>query len=227
MINFKLLPTRTTEKPVRYVPLDAKSFFFLFLNSLQEGMFVQQITFYIWDSPQVSLDWNDIGLVNTLGALYVMFVVVDVIYAPGHHLLHLRWLYPLIHKHHHRQIYPVRGYLDAGNEHPIEQMVGIGAIWGAVFAAIKCTGAHGLTIFIYFNLHATLAFLNHSPYDVQFNILGIKYSVGNHEMHHRKFTINYAQYCMWYDHLVDTFAVYDAPNPKKVLNEVDPDGEEE
>jgi hypothetical protein len=31
-------------------------------------------------------------------------------------------VYPYVHKHHHRQILPKRGYLDAGNEHPIEQV---------------------------------------------------------------------------------------------------------
>ena len=27
-----------------------------------------------------------------------------------------------VHKHHHRQVFPAQGYLDAGNEHPVEQV---------------------------------------------------------------------------------------------------------
>jgi len=56
--------------------------------------------------------------------------------------------------------------------------------------------------------------LNHSPYDVEFDIIPfglLTYSVANHEMHHRKFTVNYGQYSMWYDHLMKTFASYEGP----------------
>jgi sterol desaturase/sphingolipid hydroxylase (fatty acid hydroxylase superfamily) len=41
--------------------------------------------------------------------------------------------------------------------------------------------------------------------------MGIKYSVANHEMHHRKFTVNFAQYCMWYDYGMKTYADYEGP----------------
>jgi sterol desaturase/sphingolipid hydroxylase (fatty acid hydroxylase superfamily) len=140
-----------------------------------------------------------------------MFVVRDVCYSPCHKVFHQPWCYPLIHKHHHRQHYPTRGYLDAGNEHPIEHVVGVYSTWAAVLVAVHWTGAHAATIFFFFNLHAAMAMLNHSPYDVSCNILGIKYSVANHEMHHRKFTVNYAQYCMWYDYAMHTFADYEGP----------------
>ena len=67
---------------------------------------------------------------------------------------------------------------------------------------------------MFFNIHAALAMLNHSPYDVEFDIIPfgiLKYSVANHEMHHRKFSVNYAQYSMFYDHLMKTFALYEGP----------------
>ena len=57
-----------------------------------------------------------------------------------------------------------------------------------------------------------MAMLNHSPYNVKFSFLGLfTYSVGAHEMHHRKFTVNYAQYCLWYDRIMQTFAPYEGP----------------
>lgn len=214
--NAKLLPTRTTGKPVRYVPLDARSVAFLSLNSLLEWIFVQRLCHYLYYSPSVSQALEEIGLLNTAAALYVMFVVLDFCYAPCHHLLHVPALYPLVHKHHHRQHYPVRGYLDAGNEHPIEHLIGTTCTWAAVLAAVHVTGAHAVTIFAFFNIHAALAMLNHSPYDVQFNVLGIRYTVANHEMHHRKFTVNYAQYTMWYDQLSGSYADYEGPSEKKL-----------
>eukprot|EP00978_Attheya_sp_CCMP212_P008092 scaffold18835_cov52-Attheya_sp.AAC.5 len=214
----KRLPTRTTgNKPVRYVDLDRTSYVFLAINSLNEWVFVQRLCHFLWyadDSSGTVIPkaLEDVGVANTFGALYVMFVVLDVCYAPCHHMLHMPSIYPLIHKHHHRQHFPTRGYLDAGNEHPIEHMIGTMCTWAAVLAAAHTTGAHAGTIFLFFNVHAALAMLNHSPYDVAFGALGIQYSVGSHEMHHRKFTVNYAQYCMWYDHLAHTYATYEGPD---------------
>ncbi|CAB9505984.1 C-5 sterol desaturase [Seminavis robusta] len=209
-----LLPTRTTGKPVRYVSLDTKSIIFLVINAFHEWLFVSRLVHYLWHSPDVPLRWQELGTLNSLGSLAVMFVVIDLIYSPCHHILHLPWLYPLIHKHHHRQHFPCRGYWDAGNEHLIEHIIGVLAAWGAILAATHGpTGAHGITIFLFFNIHAALAMLNHSPYNVEFDIIpGIMtYKVANHEMHHRKFTVNYAQYNLMYDHLMGTYAPYEGP----------------
>lgn len=213
ILKNELLPTRTTGKPVRYVALDRQSLIFLTINALHEWIFVQRLCHFIWHCPKVPLDVQEIGLVNTVGALMVMFVVLDLVYAPQHHILHMPFLYPLIHKHHHRQHFPTRGYLDAGNEHPIEHVVGVMSTWAAVLSVVHGpTGAHGVTIFLFFNIHAAMAMLNHSPYNVKFSLLGLgEYSVANHEMHHRKFTVNYAQYCCWYDHLMNTYADYEGP----------------
>lgn len=208
------LPTRTTGKPVRYVTLDTKSVVFLTINAVHEWIFVQRLCHYIWYNPEISLNLQDIGLLNTVGALWVMFLVLDICYAPIHHILHMPFVYPLIHKHHHRQHFPTRGYLDAGNEHPIEHVVGVTCTWAAVLSASYLCQAHAVVIFLFFNIHAALAMLNHSPYDVEFDIIPfgiLKYSVANHEMHHRKFTVNYAQYSMFYDHLMKTFALYEGP----------------
>ena len=65
----------------------------------------------------------------------VLFIVYDFFYTLLHGFLHIRAVYPLIHKHHHRQHFPTRGYLDAGNEHPIEHVVGVTCTWAAVLAA--------------------------------------------------------------------------------------------
>jgi sterol desaturase/sphingolipid hydroxylase (fatty acid hydroxylase superfamily) len=213
IFNQKFLPTRTTGKPVRYVDLDMQSIIFLSINAVHEWIFVQRLCHYIWFSPDVSLEIEDIGLLNTVGALVVMFIVLDLCYAPCHHILHMSAIYPLIHKHHHRQHFPTRGYLDAGNEHPIEHVIGVLCTWASVLSAVHIVNAHAVVIFLFFNIHAALAMLNHSPYDVEF----LGYSVANHEMHHRKFTINYAQYCMWYDHIMKTYARYEGPMIKKQI----------
>mmetsp|Transcript_1496 Transcript_1496/g.3703 ORF Transcript_1496/g.3703 Transcript_1496/m.3703 type:complete len:303 (-) Transcript_1496:143-1051(-) len=207
----KLLPTRTTDKPVRYVGLDALSVVYLTINAMHESVLTQRFSYYVWHSPDISKDLSDIGVLNTVGALYAIFVINDLLYAPMHHFLHLPSIYPLVHKHHHRQHFPTRGYLDAGNEHPLEHFLGIMCLWAAVITAVATTGAHTVTLFLYFNVNATLQMLNHSPFDVAFSFLGIKFSVRNHEMHHRKFNVNYGQYCMWYDQAMQTYGPYEGP----------------
>jgi len=223
LFSQKYLPTRTTGTPVRYVGLDTKSCVFLTINAVHEWIFVQRLCHYIWYSPEVSLGVEDLGLVNTVGALWVMFLVLDVCYAPCHHVLHMPAFYPLVHKHHHRQHFPTRGYLDAGNEHPIEHVIGVVCTWSAVLAAVAVCRAHAVVIFVFFNIHAALAMLNHSPYDVTFDIIPygiLTYSVANHEMHHRKFTVNYAQYSMWYDHFMKTFVNYEGPAVPKAVKQL-------
>lgn len=276
----ELLRTRRPgAPPVRFVGLDSRSIAYLSLNSLNEYAFVMRLTRYLWlGGHGGSLSWKlaDLTPWNTAVALGIMFVSMDAMYAPLHHLMHLPALYPLVHKHHHRQHYPARGYLDAGNEHPIEHMIGVICTWFAVCASevllptcgmwlvriktggfgglweiggadlIEGGGVHALTVMLFFQFHAALACMNHSPYDVRFSLPFIgsaslfgsenqvvqsvdganctgnwlrkmitgqwfQYSVGHHEMHHRKFNFNYGQYCMFYDLWMGTFIEYEGP----------------
>ncbi|KAL7440827.1 hypothetical protein ACHAXH_008973 [Discostella pseudostelligera] len=206
----KVLPTRESgAPPVRFVKLDTRSYIYLFLNAFNEYSFVMRLTHYLWQGGhQQLLSWqiSQFTLGNTLVAFGIMFISMDMLYAPLHHLLHLPTLYPLIHKHHHRQHFPTRGYLDAGNEHPIEHMIGVMCTWFAVcaseialptlgmlsnrivenglswqlfssedgeFIATRGGGVHAITVMIFFQFHAALACLNHSPYNVQFSLPAI------------------------------------------------------
>lgn len=202
----KLLPTRVPGAPsVRFVELDVRSLVYLFLNSINEYAFVMRLTRYLWlggRGGHMSRELSGLTIWNTMVALGIMFVSMDVLYAPLHHVMHLPSLYPLIHKHHHRQHYPTRGYLDAGNEHPIEHMIGVLCTWFAVCvseallptcgmwlrrmkasivdgppwegglddAMISGGGVHALTVVLFFQFHAALACMNHSPYDVRFSL---------------------------------------------------------
>ena len=278
-VKSKVLPTREPgAPPVRYVSLDTRSFVYLFLNSFNEYTFVMRLTHYLWQGGhQQLMTWklSQMTIGNTIIALGIMFISMDLLYAPLHHALHLPSLYPLVHKHHHRQHYPTRGYLDAGNEHPIEHMIGVICTWFAVCVSetflptcimwfervmenglsgvmdsgdvwTQGGGVHAFTVILFFQFHAALACMNHSPYNVQFSLPLIgsarlfgpenkllkwldevtyvgkdvkkiitgqwfEYSVGHHEMHHRKFNFNYGQYCMFYDKWMGTFLEYEGP----------------
>jgi hypothetical protein len=81
----------------------------------------------------------------------------------------------LIHKHHHRQHYPTGGYLDAGNEHPIEHWVVVLSTWYVYLGGGTCGGAWSNggawrdAVFVFQHSCRPAAMLNH--YDaVQFSI---------------------------------------------------------
>jgi sterol desaturase/sphingolipid hydroxylase (fatty acid hydroxylase superfamily) len=213
------LPTRedaaTGEpKEVYFKGLDRISFVYLVINAADEWIFVQNLTHFIWHSDAVPKTLGGLNPLNTAAALYLMFLVLDFFYAPAHRFLHWGPVYPYIHKHHHRQRFPVRGYLDAGNEHPVEHVIGVSCTWMAVWTAVAVTGAHAATIFFFFNIHAALAMLNHSEFDVDVTVLGLNYSVKAHEMHHRFYNTNYAQYWLGMDKLMGTFDPYTADNTR-------------
>eukprot|EP00617_Octactis_speculum_P015535 CAMPEP_0185769128 /NCGR_PEP_ID=MMETSP1174-20130828/53387_1 /TAXON_ID=35687 /ORGANISM="Dictyocha speculum, Strain CCMP1381" /LENGTH=254 /DNA_ID=CAMNT_0028454087 /DNA_START=74 /DNA_END=838 /DNA_ORIENTATION=+ len=215
LTNPKKLPTRTTDKPVRYVTLRVIDMAYLCINAVLEFFFICNLSHMMWHSDKIPKTLDGLTLLNSAGALYLIFFVLDLFYAPAHRFLHWKAVYPYIHKHHHRQIFPARGYLDAGNEHPVEHFIGTSCTWIAILTAIHSIGAHAATIFVFVNIHAALAMLNHSPYDIQFRCLGFHYSVQAHEMHHRCFTTNYAQYYMFWDEVMGTFSPYHAGIKRK------------
>jgi sterol desaturase/sphingolipid hydroxylase (fatty acid hydroxylase superfamily) len=189
-------------------------YIFLFLNSVIETIFVHHAAKFIVESPHVVTGMDELGVMNTLVAFYLIFVVDDLLYAPSHRLMHWKYLYPYIHKHHHRQPLPERGYLDAGNEHPLEQIIGLGCLAGAVFFVAFALKVHAVALSVYIVLYAAMALLNHTRYDINFSFFGFEYSVGAHEMHHRHPKTNFAQYFMAWDRLMGTYKGYEEGEKK-------------
>jgi len=191
-------------------------FTFLALNSVIEFTYVTNLAYFALYSSRVDVPWNSLSFLNSVCAFYLMFVVNDLFYALGHRFMHWTAFYPYVHKHHHRQILPKRGYADAGNEHPIEQVIGLACNWLAVNLVVRITGAHASAIIVYMAVFGVLALLNHTEFELNFNILGMpgfRYSVGAHEMHHRNPKCNMAQSFMWWDRLMGTYKAY-VPQPK-------------
>lgn len=183
-------------------------YLYLSLNSVVETAFTAHVIRLVLTSEEMKWHPADITIFNSLPALLLIFVVDDAFYAPAHKLMHASWFYPYVHKHHHRQNLPERGYLDAGNEHPVEQVIGLSCLYLALRLVSKITGVHAVTILVHFVMYAVLALLNHTNYDVRFNFFGLEYSVGAHETHHRYPQTNMAQYFMAWDKLVGTYKPY-------------------
>ena len=100
-------------------------------------------------------------------------------------------------------------YTDAGNEHPLEQVLGLSIVWMTMHVVAAVCGLHVITIVTHFVLYAALALMNHTNMDVSFQFLGFDYSVGAHEMHHRHPECNMAQYWMGLDkYVLGTYRSY-------------------
>ena len=184
-------------------------FLFLFFNSVIETVFVHHLCQFVNSSPNIVFGSAGANVANTALAFVALFVIDDLFYAPAHRLMHWKSLYPYIHKHHHRQNLPVRGYFDAGNEHPLEQLVGLSCLFVTLQLVSMVCAIHVIALGVYFILYAAMAVLNHTRCDFQFNIFGFHYSVAAHEMHHRYPKTNYAQYFMVWDQLMGTYKQYD------------------
>lgn len=175
--------------------LTSKDWAFITFNRLTGVSFVYNCLQYMSVSPHVKWGLHELTLMNTLVSMPAMFVFYDFFYCLWHRLLHVRGIYGLVHKHHHRQVVPTRGTLDAMNVHPLEFVVGE----YLHLLAMMAVPAHAATCLVFIVLLGVLTTLNHTRLDVKVP-LGI-FSVRWHDLHHRIPQSNYGQYTMFWDHL--------------------------
>eukprot|EP00746_Dinoflagellata_sp_MGD_P013116 gnl/MRDRNA2_/MRDRNA2_128209_c0_seq1.p1 gnl/MRDRNA2_/MRDRNA2_128209_c0~~gnl/MRDRNA2_/MRDRNA2_128209_c0_seq1.p1 ORF type:complete len:283 (-),score=46.33 gnl/MRDRNA2_/MRDRNA2_128209_c0_seq1:265-1113(-) len=211
MLHVKKLPSREPKPIMKGLEaFAAKDFCFLAINQAVESVALQYFAQFALDNSKVVRAAEQLTFGNTVVAVYLIFLVDDFIYYWAHRAMHLPSLYPYIHKHHHRQALPFRGYFDAANEHPLEQVIGLSALMAAFHAVNEVSpwGLHAFSVGVFFILYASVAFLNHSEYDVQLGPLCLGYTVRAHETHHRIGRGCYAQNTMLWDKLFGTFVEY-------------------
>jgi len=204
------LPSRTGPKPVFQHSVNTLDLTYLVINSTIEFVFAQQIAHLLWYAPFIVRAPGGLGLLNSLGAFWLLLVVDDSMYAPLHRFMHHHSVYRFVHKHHHRNTNPARGFIDAANEHPVEQVAALTLHWIAVHIVAHTSGLHVLAVGAHFGFKALGACFNHTGFDLKFSFLGIDYSVRAHETHHRKPNTNFAQYVMFWDRLMGTFKPYES-----------------
>lgn len=182
------------------------------VNQITEVIFMQHFALFVWTSPMLDRSLDGFGVVQTVVALVgilLLIVVGDFFYYWTHRWMHLRHVFPLVHKQHHRQHLPARGYTDGINVTPMEEVYGIFAGNVAAISIVGMSlGLHVCTVVAYLVLYGLFNVSNHTPYDLTVPLLG--YSVRAHEMHHRKYVGNYANIIPLWDHLFGTYIPYDS-----------------
>ncbi|RNF11025.1 C-5 sterol desaturase [Trypanosoma rangeli] len=140
--------------------------------------------------------------------LVTLFVIYDFFYTLFHWGLHWPPIYPLIHKHHHRQVTPFRGIDDSINDHPFEYVTGEYLHLFVLYLLTRVTPVgqvHALTVVAFIFIGGTLAGLNHTRIDVRIPYV---FNVCAHDLHHSQFHYNYGQYIMLWDWMFGTFKSY-------------------
>lgn len=197
---FSVLPVRAKHYDV-FTPLD---WAFVTFNKLTTVAFTYHLLRFCWTSPHVAWALADASWTSVLLPWVLFHIVYDFFYTLLHLALHVRALYPLIHKHHHRQIVPSRGNLDAVNVHPVEFVLGeynhILAV--AIVAHLAPVPTHALAVAGFLVLGGLLASLNHTRFDIRIPFF---FSVRAHDVHHHRFTYNYGQYIMLWDRIFGTY----------------------
>ena len=185
---------------------------FISINKFLTILFVYHLVIVTRSCETIKWDFDELSLFNTFGSLFLFYIFYDFFYMNFHRILHLRSLYSVIHKHHHRQKAPSRGNLDAINVHPFEFVVGEYLHLLTIYL-IPC---HIYTVAFFILAGGILASLNHTRFDIDIPYI---FSVKVHDVHHRLPESNYGQYTMFWDYLFGSYREYN--NCKSITGDKD------
>jgi len=189
----------------RLEKLETIDLVYLAMNMVVSFTYVSNLMHYAANS--FSFEADTMTLLNTAPAFMALFLLYDLMYWAFHWGMHRPAVYAYVHKHHHRQVLPFRGILDAENEHPLEQVGGLSLLLLTVRLVHMVFGVHGFAFAAFFGGYSTFNVVNHLPYD-----LAVKFPVGYtaaaHQMHHRDPLCNFATCTMFWDKLFGTFKPY-------------------
>lgn len=214
--------------PVRGKHLDYLSptdLLYIGINKAATPPFVYFLVYYMYYAPNTVWSFSEVTAMNTLFPIPAIVIVFDFFYTLLHWTLHLKFIYPYIHQHHHKQKAPSRGTDDAVNVHPIEFVLGEYNHILAVFIVTHVFGIkmHMLSILILLVLSGLLAGLNHTRHDVVFKICGVTlFDSKFHDVHHRLPRQNYGQFIPLWDKLFGTFLDYNADDRVNPRVQLDP-----
>lgn len=190
--------------------LTAKDWAFIGFGKAGVGVLTYHLVRFSWLHP--AMRWAPADPSVLLAAVHVplLFVVYDFFYTLFHRFLHVRSVYGLVHKHHHRQHAPHRGNLDAINVHPFELVVGEYLHLLAVFLVARFAGPlHVASVLAFVLVGGVLASLNHTRFDVRFPLFEAVYQVRYHDVHHgASVNSNYGQYTMLWDRVFGSYKDY-------------------
>jgi len=197
--------------PIKKIPIQGPhldilgfaDYAYLFINKSMIPLFVYHMIQFSWYSDTVYWSSNPSSiLLNMIVIVPLIFITYDFIYTIFHRGLHHPRIYRFIHKHHHKQNAPSRGFDDAINTHPFEYMSGQWNHILAIYLVGKFFPVHVISVLIFMFFAMLMAGLNHTRLDI--GVSGI-YEVKHHDAHHRFPNNNFGQYLVFWDRLTGSF----------------------
>jgi len=163
-----------------------------------------------WNSN--SIVWGDsstLTLANGLGGFLVVFSLSDLTYYISHRIVHkVKWLYTFVHKHHHGEPLPIRGWVDTCNAHPTDFFYTgfctcpISVLW---LMPANFIHIYGIMACLYFNSFAGA--LGHCRLDLNLGFFNTRFHAG----HHALTKCNYSQNVEIWDRVFGTFVEWPKP----------------
>jgi len=190
-------------------PLGSRDHAYIWFNRMIMLPFVSFLNIrVIWASSAVVWPGADsvfeaITVWNSLFAFICVFALSDLVYYIGHRIVHANpALYSFVHKHHHGEAYPQRGWADTCNAHPTDFFyTGFSTSPMSVLWLMPAGSVHIATIACLLYVNMFVGALGHSRLDIDIWFFRTRFHAGHHAM----FKYNYAQNIELWDRLFGTY----------------------
>jgi sterol desaturase/sphingolipid hydroxylase (fatty acid hydroxylase superfamily) len=187
-----------------HTPLDKTSQFYIYFNRLIVLPFLSLlIVKNVWASNAVVFDADKLNWGNGLGGFAVVFALADFTYYVGHRVVHANpKIYKFVHKHHHGESEPIRGWADTCNAHPTDFFyTGVCTSPLSVLWLMPAGTVHIYAIAACLWVNSFVGSLGHCRLDLNVGIFDTRFHAG----HHSKSTCNFAQNIELWDRLFGTY----------------------
>ncbi|MCG3165721.1 MAG: hypothetical protein POELPBGB_01496 [Bacteroidia bacterium] len=166
------------------------------------GMFTIWASWHGW--TKIYAEISDYGMVYFLFSIIAMIFVHDTYFYWTHRFMHLKKVFPLVHKVHHHSLNPTPWA--AFSFHPIEGFIEAGILPLITFLF----PVHPLAILIFLLFMTALNVLGHLGFEMypkgftKHPLLGLNNTSTHHNMHHSLTNCNYGLYFNFWDKWMGT-----------------------
>ena len=195
-------------------PLDLTSWSYIAFNRLVMLPFISfLIVRTVWNSPAVVYDMELLSWRNGLVMFVVVFSLADFTYWFSHRTVHrYKFLFNIIHSHHHKEAEPIRGWADTCNAHPLDFFyTGFTTSPMSVLWLMPKGSVHIVAIGACLWINSFVGSLGHCRLDLNVGVFNTRFHAG----HHAYARCNFAQNIELWDRLFGTYKDLDVEGMKK------------
>lgn len=179
--------------------------FYLSLSTVIEFLSMSHLAAFLLNGP-VETGLSSFTVLNGPVAFIFLLTINDIMYYFWHVAAHNRIVYPYCHKQHHRQYIPFRGYRDASNLHPIEELSGPAIFLASLFLTSRVFGLHSATAYCCTVSWGSFNIANHMAFDAPWHLpVPFPAFIREHQMHHRNLNCNYCMLTTMCDRLFGSY----------------------